>query len=266
MQDMFVGDIGDFANNGLLRWLCGTTTRREGDNREHLGLAVVSYFRNPDQNDLQSGNGGHIGYLSNWSANCEPFYRCDPELYLALRRLVFADTRKLDLMKRFCIPTADTIYYNNPIVASMGDWLELAGHRVHDANLVFLNPDIGIHTIDERPNNGGSDKHLYLSDLDIIWNREQSLVIYHGVRGRPPQAAVNELVPRIGRNTGLQVRALQFHRWGSRLYFIVMHPNQQIINRRVNDFLNPVMSPWSMDRQPRFDTPHFTEVVPVQPY
>ena len=264
MLDMFVGDIGDFANNGLLRWLCGLREPTASDGHGQLDLAIVSYFRRPDQNDKRKGYGGVTGYLSNIPANCHNFKKCDPELYLALRKLVFSDRRKLNLMQQFHIPGACTTYYNDLINGPIGrmDWLRGAGRRVRDAQLVFLNPDIGIHARDERPVNRGSDKHLYLSDLDTILNGEQSFVIYHHVRGRTPQEIIEDLVPRIRARQnleGLELHVLQFSRWVSRLYFIGIHPNQyQVINNRRLSFLDPNVSQWSANRNPRFPSPHFT--------
>ena len=261
MQDQFVGDIGDFANNGLLRWLCGARDEAAADGHGQLELAIVSYFRNPDQNDANRGHGGVIGYLSNTPANCQHFRRCDPELYLALRKLVFTDSRRLNLLQRFCVPSAHTTYYNDLINGSIDrrDWLIGAGHRVRDAQLVFLNPDNGIHSEDVRPANGGSDKHLYLDDLEVILSGKQSFVIYHHAPRKSPKEVVEDLLPRIHNRTGLEVHALHFRRWVPRFYFIGIHPNQYpVINGRRISFLNPNISQWCVDRRPRFRSPHFT--------
>ena len=263
MQDQYVGDIGDFANNGLLRWLCGTRDEAAADGLGQLDLAIVSYFRQPDQNDIRMGHGGVIGYLSGTPANNEDFRMCDPELYLALRRSVFEDARQLSLMQQLRIPNANTVYYNDPINGPIDrvDWLEQAYQRAHDAQLIFLNPDNGIHADVVRPENGGSDKHLYLSDLDTIWRGEQSLVIYHHAPRRNAQGVIDDLMTRIQDRTGLEIHALRFRRWVSRFYFIVVHPDQcAAINGRLISFLNPNLCQWGADRMPRFSTPHFTNV------
>lgn len=59
MQDRFVGDIGDFANHGILRALCGTPNKPV----DGLNLGVVEYFNMPAPRDLQNGAGQHIEYL-----------------------------------------------------------------------------------------------------------------------------------------------------------------------------------------------------------
>ena len=55
MRDCYVGDIGDFANNGLLRVLCGTPSEPVPDMR----LGII-WYRN--QGEDQYGNA--IGYLN----------------------------------------------------------------------------------------------------------------------------------------------------------------------------------------------------------
>ena len=58
MQDRFVGDVGDFANHGILRALCGTPAKPV----DGLKLGVVEYFNGPTGADLgkSHGNGSDI--------------------------------------------------------------------------------------------------------------------------------------------------------------------------------------------------------------
>ena len=47
MQNRYVGDVGDFGNNGLLRWLTGMTGLPVIE-KDRLRLGVVSYLNHDD--------------------------------------------------------------------------------------------------------------------------------------------------------------------------------------------------------------------------
>ena len=49
MQDRYVGDIGDFSNNGLLRWLIGMREDVVSDGLGPLRLGVVWYLNEPTE-------------------------------------------------------------------------------------------------------------------------------------------------------------------------------------------------------------------------
>ena len=87
MQNCYVGDIGDFPNYGLLRFLCGATGPKVG---RPLRLGLVWYLNKPTESELckSPSSGNKIGYL-NFSGSNDSMYRdCDRELYDTLQQLV----------------------------------------------------------------------------------------------------------------------------------------------------------------------------------
>ena len=86
MRDEYAGDIGDFANYGLLRALCG----KPENPVPGLRLGII-WYRNQvkrRQNEVEGRQGHTIGYLKPSNANDEDFKACDEELYTLLQRLV----------------------------------------------------------------------------------------------------------------------------------------------------------------------------------
>ena len=78
MRDNYAGDIGDFANNGLLRVLCGTPEEPEPG----MKLGIIWYRH------LDSDNYGHLRkYLQKSKYNDRTFKACDENLYDQIQAL-----------------------------------------------------------------------------------------------------------------------------------------------------------------------------------
>ena len=146
MQDRYVGDIGDFANNGLLRVLCGTPPEPVPDMR----LGIIWY-----RNETEDQYGNEIKYLNPSNYNDQTYRECDPHLYSELQRLVGGsmernDRRRIeDIIDRGIFPPR-TQHYRRLIprpatVASRRQWFGDAMAKTAESDVIFLNPDIGIN-------------------------------------------------------------------------------------------------------------------------
>ena len=255
MQNCYVGDIGDFANNGLLRWLTGVTSP---DSKENLRLGVVQYTR-PDQ----PSHGGHIGYLSQTRENEKEFKECDAELYSALKDLVFKDKRKIKaaqrMFKRRGILPPGTLYYDRelpspPRKETRDGWLKGAVKAIEkaDADIVFLNPDNGIASPKRNPY---SPQHIYMDELKCFADAGQgkSLVIYHSENrerdseNRNRDQQISCVAKRLHCNLNLPVHVLRWNRWTARYYFIVAQPDHEcVIKKRLTSLRD---SPWFKHRK-----------------
>ena len=243
MQDRYVGDIGDFANNGLLRWLIGASST---DCFPKLPLGVVWYRHTNEPSD-----GGAISYLSKTPENLCNHRKCDPELYLALKQLVFKDQRKIDSLQNSRILPEDTVYYghelsyprwaNRPTREIISNsWLDNCCKEMEDAQLIFLNPDNGI-TVTESPFLKAGLKYAHISDLIRLARASKSLVIYqHLSRNRTHDVQVQNAL----RLLTVTLRPLRV--WGlihqykgiKRAYLIVANTaeHERIIERRLDRF------------------------------
>ena len=171
MKDAYVGDIGDFANNGLLRHLCGMTGPPMADEKP-LRLGVAWYLT-PENVRFQ--NGGTVGFLVRTVANLERFRQCDFPLYDKLEHLVISHRRNVKATRRARILPCNTLYHETPLInVPRADWFEGALESTREADLVFVNPDNGIDPQD----GAGDSKYVYMDELRQFWDRGQSLEIW----------------------------------------------------------------------------------------
>ena len=235
MQDKYVGDAGDFGNNGLLRWLSGMTCPCP---TKKVRLGVTWYLFE---------DGESAGKLTNYKRN----RNCDKELYNRLAKILEwskADRnhRTVQAIQRWGILPGDTAYFEDelsfrdtpsvlPRTIKRKEWLRRAIQAMKPAELVFINPDNGIsdksNGIAKSVSKFGKKgpKYTYMDDCSVFFEMGKSLVIYHHLRSKgkakPHIRKVSRILCRELKNA--EVWAFQYHRGTSRAYFIVVHPNQK---------------------------------------
>ena len=245
MQNRYVGDVGDFANNGLLRWLCGMTSC---DDLRRLSLGVVSYLNH----DVDEG-----GNLT--PDRYQELGNCDIPLYETMQHLVDNGLRNVHEFDEQGMLPGNTLNYHECRCnfTTRQEWLNGALEMVNDSEIVFMNPDIGIAEEDYAPA-PDSPKHTYLSDLTPFTRKGKSLIIYqHTTRGHGrgwEQARYYSA--RLTANLGLPVRALRFRRLQARFYLIVLQPqHDEIVSHRLQCLAED--NCWSRGNPPTFEyCPH----------
>ena len=216
MQDNYVGDIGNFAKHGLLRYLTGMT----GDppTAPSLRLGVVWYVA---KNDSSGGN--LTGYLFSKS----PLRDLDPTLYDTLRRLLCEDKRKISEVQLAGILPRNTAYFKR-----YEDWRPALAVNA-DVDLVFVDPDNGIAVGDAQK----GPKYATIDEL-CTFAEHKSLVIYHHLDRQPKQQRIERLSGLL-RKLGRAWRTLQWHRLSSRYFFIVPHKDHTAtLEDRLKTFCN----------------------------
>lgn len=223
MQNQYFGDVGDFTKYGLLRALQKTKKR----------LGVIWYltpdgFGNPN-------DGRHVGYLEK-----EAEYRnLDSELFDVLRKAVRSGKRDVSEIERSgLLEPASFANEEVPSSAQRSDWFRRAAEKVSDSDLLFLDPDNGLEI--GRP----GPKHVLWAELIELANadRPRSLVVYqHRSRRRRggqtfPEYYASECARRLP--AGFESIALHCRRGASRLFLVLVHPEQKkTILPAVNSFI-----------------------------
>ncbi len=258
MRNNYVGDIGDFANNGLLRYLGGVTGPGGGG---PLRLGVVWYL-----NDSPDAAGNEIGYLNVSDYNNCLYRECDPKLYDELQRLV--GTSLVKKTKRHICQTkpilpANTKHYDVPVPGGeRKGWLNGAVREIKDADIVFVNPDTGIASkVQER---NIKPIHVTVRELACFFEQGKSLIIYqHMGQGR---GTVLERIKSNSERLECELKlprsplALWWHRVSGRVYFIVAQPKHE--NMLEASVKNLLKSPWGKKKPRTTDEPHFTLAYP----
>ncbi len=228
MRNNYVGDIGDFANNGLLRALGGTPRDPVPDIR----LGIIWYL-NPGEDRY----GNAIGYLNPSRHNLSTYRECDRDLYDELRQLVgqrmLTNTNRdiRDIIDNPNILRRDTQHYDKPILPghtreTRDQWFTDAMDRTAASDVIFLNPDIGIGW-----NLGASHQHVVSREVNTLLERRKTGVIYQTPprRGQTHKDWVKSNVKNLLYDT-LAVEYLWVIMWNrapKRAYFIVASTAQQ---------------------------------------
>ena len=222
MRDNYAGDIGDFANNGLLRVLCGTPEEPEPG----MKLGIIWYRH------LDSDNYGHLRkYLQKSKYNDRTFKACDENLYDQIQALAgrkAARKEKLlvtDIMNLPIFPPR-TQHYPDPLpdpptIQNRREWFAEAMRRTADSDLIFLNPDTGM-----KWDEGWQLQYAYRRELRELFNTEKALVIYqHQQRSKGWVAENTRKLASVMANIG-HLRVCTWRRESVRTYFIVAHKQQ----------------------------------------
>ena len=257
MQNAYVGDVGDFAKHGLLRFLSGMTDEEKPNQKLKLGLVWYMHHdekHSPRDKEKVNGDGRHTGFLIRTPTDDRANYRnCDRDLWEKLRDLVFRDARCVHCAEKAGILPDKTSYFNatlelpphmlKPVKEETRKlWLTAAKQATKDADIVCVDPDNGIADDAAMYTKTGT-KHVYASDLQEFWERGQSLVVYHHlgmVRGGA-DVMIPAAAAKIREGLGVEPIPLWFRRGTSRVFFVVPNPKckerKELIEDRVSRFL-----------------------------
>ncbi len=236
MQDRYVGDIGDFGKYGLLRRLLGFgEVQGSGCG---LKLGIIWYRTNLGPSENRNSDGERIKYLDCTQNNHNRFRNCDELLYDKLRAIVRDGhkNREVKAIKKRGILLSD-VYYDEVLTSSSRDcWFKGALKSTKDVDVVFVDPDNGIKV--QSP----THKHVSIEELRCIFQRGQSLIIYHQL------SRDGSAIQQMKRVSGWLQQSfdlwnpfwiLWYHRDTARFYFILPQKEyKDVLEARVKDFLS----------------------------
>ncbi len=162
MQDNYVGDIGDYGKYGLLRKICS----------EGVSLAVNWYKVTPKKIGGQD-DGKYINYLS--KPNIYRLY--DPFLFDSLCHIVCVENdRRISRIEKenlFCAK-----YFSDEIGLNRYIWHQNALQQTDGSDVVFLDPDNGLETINMFHVGNATDKHVKWEELKDYYIKGQNVILY----------------------------------------------------------------------------------------
>lgn len=222
MQNRYVGDVGDFAKLGLLRFLAAHT--------QFSPLAVI-WFLTADE--THNNDGRHTTYFRD-----AELCACDSALSVTLESLVKGNKRTVGALQSQRLLPETTVYFATEVgepspdrtdiaAASRKDraaWSGAALSYSSEARLIFVDPDNGIAPPGLSVRRKGSQKYVYLSEIDLFLSRGQSVVVYHHMnRTASVEVQLAKLVERL--RSELQCRTgiwpLLFRRGSPRTFFLM---------------------------------------------
>ena len=186
MQNRYAGDLGDFLELGLLRWLVVPTV---GAALHRLG---VVWYLTPDAS--HNGDGKHVAYLDPQSPAGRQLRPLDADLYDRLAAMVAGGVRSVAQLEASGVLPAGSCTFAE--VLQFGDlapsakasrierrrsWTCGALRATEDCSMVFADPDNGLRRSDHSmaSHRSKSEKHAHLEELRAFVERGQSIVAYH---------------------------------------------------------------------------------------
>ena len=227
MQDRYTGDVGDFGKYGLLRCL-------RGDGAGRLRLGVLWYRTGTDIVAADPANDGkHVSYLRPEGERL--FRHCDPPLYDGLREVVNRGDRRVGAVEQSGLLGHDTRFHDDyvpgPAAGSLGEaraiprrrWANDALRAVQGCDLVFLDPDNGLEARSAPITTAKAPKYAYLEEVEALFGRGHSLVIYHhlGRHGSHADQIARWRDRLQHRLAPAHIIALRFRRGTARAFFVL---------------------------------------------
>ncbi len=245
MQDRYVGDVGDFAKYALLRRLIG----RSGERQIRLGVVWCLF-----PNERHNNDGGHVSYLRK-----PEFEALDDPLLAALRDIVETDSRCISAVSDGRLLSDGTLFYDataaapttlrlsrNDRIKHRIEWLDCCLRMTEKCELVFFDPDNGVEVASVPKHHPNVGKYIYWDELMPIWQRGQTLLVYHHLnRTKPAARQVCDLRTRFqAKLDGALALPLVFRRGSCRVFWLVYRSSTigAELERRALDFL---ASGWS---------------------
>ncbi len=226
MQDRYACDVGDFAKFSLLTALSG----------EDLRLGVVWYLNGTEEKN-DDGQFTEYGFLRN----------CNHRLHSTLQDILNAGTRNLTAVERSDALPPDTRFFRAPLSSSAERplWLHEAGKAVHDAAIVFLDPDNGmppsIAAYQRNP-----PKYATPREVNYFIQRQQSVLIYqHQTRTGTFEEQLERHCTELRRFDVPDVWVFTFHRLSARAFIMVpAQRHARVLEKRARTF---IQSAWGRE-------------------
>ncbi|MGX8698955.1 MAG: hypothetical protein ACSW8F_03380 [bacterium] len=223
MKNQYIGDIGDYGKYGLLRFL-----RDAG-----VEIGVNWYLTDWDE----TGQGGERRYLKD--ARMRVY---DPALYDALGRIAPRKSTVKALEQEEVL--SGLRFYHAPMrfsTKTRTDWHQDAMEALSGAALIFADPDNGL-TTRMKAGQKGSEKYILPEEIETYYRENQDIVYY---QHRPRKNGEDWLRYKQQIKAHLpeaELLALSFHRYISRAYIFVLHPEKvEEYQRLLKAFL---ATPW----------------------
>lgn len=211
MQDVYTGDIGDFAKYALLRAI---------SHGKRLGVA---WYLHPSP-QVPTGNGQHLTYLN----DPDTWRGLDPTLFETLAALVGRRDRSTAAIEKTGV-LGRAVFANESLdvrdipFRDRERWRQAWFRRVvgtlKDCDLVFADPDNGLYPTEHfKPTRKESAKRISLVEATELADQRTAVVYHHNTRRRGGhKKEINHWMRQLPNCR----HAWYWRRWSCRTFFIL---------------------------------------------
>jgi hypothetical protein len=213
MKNQYFGDINDYRKYGLIRCIINAGNFR----------ILVAWMLTPD-------DGSTDGKLTQYLSKPDQWQNFDPELYKGIQALINSNShRKVELIEHTnLLPNAK--YFSDIVpdtnVEERTNWTQKLIDISEDANLIFIDPDNGIEVNSKPYGRKHSSKFLYWREINDLWSRGKSLLVYQHFRREKRQVFIRRMLHEFQHHTdGSFVEAFSTP---NVVFFLALQPQHQL--------------------------------------
>ena len=250
VQDRYAGDVDDYLELGLLRWLVAPSFESPP-----VRLGIV-WYRVADE--TPDPDGDHVEYLDASTESGAELRPLDPRLYDGLASVVASGDRSVGALAAAGVLPLDTQTFDDELTfddqagkteraAFRVDWLSRALAQLAGCAIVFVDPDGGLRRSDhkKRPWHPKAIKHAYLDELAPFIGRGQSVIASHHVdKSDKVRKQARRLMGDAAEQLGVEpLAAVRAHRDSTRLFLVLpVEAHRSHLERRLTALTG---SPWA---------------------
>jgi len=188
MKNQYFGDVNDYRKYGLLRAI----------QSNGAGNLLVAWMLTPD-------DGGPDGTFRSYLEEPDTWAKYDVDLFEGLAgALRLAKGPSVSLIERFgLLPRAS---YHSAVVPDgrreRDAWRDDLLRSASGVDLVFVDPDNGIEVPSKPVGRIGSSKYVTWDEIESLWAKGCSLLIYQHFRREPRQVFAERMAADLRGRTG----------------------------------------------------------------
>lgn len=164
MKNQYFGDVNDYHKYGLLRVL-------QSSGR---GSLLVAWMLTPDDGSSDGRDRAYLEQPAKWRP-------CDPELFDGLSSLLGSAARPCvsTIERSSLLPGA--AFFSTVVPEARPEreaWRERLLHAAAGADLVFVDPDVGIEVRGKHAGRRHSSKYVMWVEIEGLWQAGSSVLVY----------------------------------------------------------------------------------------
>jgi len=252
VQDRYAGDVDDYLELGLLRWLVAPSFESPP-----VRLGIL-WYRVPDESPATDSE--HVEYLDPSTESGAALRPLDPRLYDGLASVVASGDRSVAALAAAGVLPMDTRTFDDELTfagqegrteraAFRVDWLSRALAELAGCAVVFVDPDGGLRRSDHKRRSWHPKavKHAYLDELGPFIGRGQSVVASHHTSGSDKvRKQARRLMGDAAEELGVEpLAAVRADRGSTRLFLVLpVDAHRSHLERRLTALTG---SPWAAE-------------------
>ena len=220
MKHQYFGDINDYRKYRLLRSIIRVSDLK----------LLVAWMLTPDD---ESTDGRKLSYLD----KPEKWSGYDPELFSTLLDLVLTNKSRSVHAIEYTNLFSRTAFFSEQVPANADDrnkWFGKLLEKGQHADLVFLDPDIGIEVPSVPYGTKRSPMYLYWKEVEVLWKLGKSLLIFQHFTREKRDLYIDRITNDLRKHT--QGSTITAFKTANVLFFLAHQSKHRDVHNKLMNF------------------------------